>query len=287
MTDEKFVFIEDLRDRKSVSRGSLHKKRGSKSKKCTLPSDFLTPAQKRKMNGEVNMYKIGQPISWQEFKSYPQEMRQKWVDTFYDQFGCATGGMSLVFGLKPASISYWFDKNGVTSPGKSPIDSEKKEKILAWMNGEQAAPVAQAAPVVKAAAPVVKTETMPYFVNVLKSGTLSLEGDTNEICQTLFGIFREAKLHLDISFTVVDEPKVVVEADEVVPEEEPVQDDDGLLNLNTARFDELRRVGLSPNLAAQVVSRRRDNPFESKEELKEIVGLSEDHYNRLEGLVRV
>ena len=39
MTDGAFCFQEDVRDRSIIKRGAVHKKNGSKSKKCTLPSD--------------------------------------------------------------------------------------------------------------------------------------------------------------------------------------------------------------------------------------------------------
>lgn len=42
---------------------------GSKSKRCTLPSDHLTAAQKRKLNGEVKTFNIKKPMQWAEFKS--------------------------------------------------------------------------------------------------------------------------------------------------------------------------------------------------------------------------
>ena len=43
-------FDYDAMQKKRIARGASHMKRGSKSKKCTLPSDYLTAAQKRRLN---------------------------------------------------------------------------------------------------------------------------------------------------------------------------------------------------------------------------------------------
>lgn len=41
MTDAKYLFVSDSREKKSVARSAVHRKGGSKSKKCTLPSDYI------------------------------------------------------------------------------------------------------------------------------------------------------------------------------------------------------------------------------------------------------
>ena len=50
MTDAEYVFQQDVKERKKMKTGAMHRKCGSKSKKCTLPSDYLTPSQKKKLN---------------------------------------------------------------------------------------------------------------------------------------------------------------------------------------------------------------------------------------------
>ena len=58
MNDEKYAFIEDVTERKSIARGAFHKKGGAKSNKCTLPSDYLTRKEREKMNGEVKTWNL-------------------------------------------------------------------------------------------------------------------------------------------------------------------------------------------------------------------------------------
>ena len=205
MTDEKYVFVADLREKKSAAYGGRHKKGGSKSKKCTMPSDYLTPAQKRKMNGEVVMYKIGQPISWQEFKSYPQDIQQEWIDRFYEMFGCCSAGLSLLWGKKVATIGAWMARNDLKSPGKGRLNEMSKRQIMCWIGGKEEEPVVEENVEEKVEE---KGVDAPYFADVLKGGRLCLEGDANEICQTLYGIFRNKRVKVDVRFTEADKEEV-------------------------------------------------------------------------------
>ena len=54
MRDSFWLYQADVKDRRREARGARHKK-GLKKKGCTLPSDALTPAQWRKLNGPVKI----------------------------------------------------------------------------------------------------------------------------------------------------------------------------------------------------------------------------------------
>ena len=57
-------FDYDALQKKRIASGAFHMKRGSRSKRCSLPSDNLTPAQLKRRNGPVSTYKLDQPMSW-------------------------------------------------------------------------------------------------------------------------------------------------------------------------------------------------------------------------------
>ena len=62
------IFCEDVRERRSIGRGGYHQKNGSKSRKCSLPSDHLTEGAWKKMNGPVTGVTMGAPMEWTTFK---------------------------------------------------------------------------------------------------------------------------------------------------------------------------------------------------------------------------
>ena len=67
-------FDYDAMQKKRIARGASHMKRGSKSKKCTLPSDYLTAAQKRRLNGPVSTYKTF--VDFDDFDG-PEKVREE------------------------------------------------------------------------------------------------------------------------------------------------------------------------------------------------------------------
>lgn len=97
------VFKSDVHERKQLTYGSKHKKNGSKSKKCTLPSDYLSKKEKEKMNGEVKKYVIGKPIDAETFESYPADIKQEYIITAcsYYQVTCyALAGALTINGYR-------------------------------------------------------------------------------------------------------------------------------------------------------------------------------------------
>ena len=80
-------FDYDAMQKKRIARGAAHMKHGSKSKKCTLPSDYLTDAQKRRLNGPVSTYKLDEPMSWESFKAMPEDLQKKYILRLQENYG--------------------------------------------------------------------------------------------------------------------------------------------------------------------------------------------------------
>lgn len=93
-------FDYEVMERKSISRGAYHKKNGSKSKKCHLPSDDLTPAQMRKLNGPCVTYNLSKALSYAEFKALPGDYRVDYINGLNERFGVPLTRISEdLFGL--------------------------------------------------------------------------------------------------------------------------------------------------------------------------------------------
>lgn len=64
--------------KKRVARGAfahVSRKRG----KCRLPSDFLTPAQRKKKNGEVKTYNIMRPMPIADFNGMAEDLQREYI----------------------------------------------------------------------------------------------------------------------------------------------------------------------------------------------------------------
>lgn len=114
MNDEKYVFIEDVKERKSIARGAFHKKGGAKSKKCTLPSDYLTRKEREKMNGEVKSWNLNEFYSWDEFKEMPSDIAAAYVSTLNQKHHVSMSTIAKeLFNIADSTFSMHLHKHGI------------------------------------------------------------------------------------------------------------------------------------------------------------------------------
>lgn len=281
----------EVKEKKKLANMNRYNARKARKKygSCVMPSDFLTPAQRKKLNGEIKVYEVGKPISWAEFKSYPAEMKQEWVNRFVERFNCSTKGMAMVFGIQASSINNYCRNNGIKISCDSAYTAQKGEMIRAWIDGASESESEESVEDVVVSTPELKVEKkqpeIPYFVQTLRSGSMDLRGTSSEIFQTLFGIFRDANLQVTLNFSVIPEEKEAPES-VVVPEPvvEPPEKEPELLDLNSATFDELRKIGFSTNQALNVINAR---PIVKLEDLGRVPGVNKCLYQLMEKRVMV
>lgn len=130
-------FYDDVKERNSMKSGAFHRVNGSKSKKCTLPSDNLTPAQKRKLNGPVREWRVMEPMSWKDFKQMPLDLQQEHLHYIQNRFRIGPSQISaLVFGMSDSAVYFYAQKKGlhyVTYKGTH-LSEETKKAVSDWVN---------------------------------------------------------------------------------------------------------------------------------------------------------
>ena len=127
----------DVMQKKNVARGAYHRKGGSKSKKCSLPSDLLTPAQKRAMNGPVTTLKLGQPMAWEAYKTLSDTLRKEYMEDLIASYQVNGAEIGRMFGVSVATMSRELREIGV-APFKGSFGKETqahKAKWAAFCNG--------------------------------------------------------------------------------------------------------------------------------------------------------
>ena len=108
-------FDYDVKQKKSIARGAYARKGGSKSKKCSLPSDLLTPAQKRKLNGPCDSVKLDEPMTWERFKDLPLSLAKEYVTNLRETYGATQKMFAQMFGVSPPFLSKTFGTMGFSS----------------------------------------------------------------------------------------------------------------------------------------------------------------------------
>lgn len=133
MTD----FEYEVMQKKRVARGAAHRKCGAKSKKCSLPSDNLTPAQKRALNGPVTVVKLGQPMAWDAYKSLSDTLKKEYLEDLIASYQVNGTEIGRMLGVSAATMSRELREIGV-APFKGSFGKETqahKAKWAAFCNG--------------------------------------------------------------------------------------------------------------------------------------------------------
>ena len=150
LSDEEYIYRQDIKEKKAAGRGIYSKKNGSKSKKCTLPSDYMTRKEKMAMNGEVMSYNPNAWYTWEEFKKLPMEYQIKYVNSLLTRYNCSFRSIAkYVFQMSDVGLRNYFQRKQqlqyINMPEKSVINTlhagseklrEDIEKAL-WPNKDE------------------------------------------------------------------------------------------------------------------------------------------------------
>lgn len=203
-------FDRDNLQKKRIARNARYQKNGRRSTKCTLPSDYLTESQRRKMNGEIMTYKLTSPISWAEFKSYPEDIQSQYLKHFAEKHGATASMMAEMFGTTRAAVSAYIGNlhpnlKGILCSG---ANREIRTAFAVWLRNETgcsndivAIEECEATTLEEAKAEKNQLPEMPY-VNTITSGTITVDGRAMDIGQTLYRMFNAARICATVSFKV-------------------------------------------------------------------------------------
>ena len=110
------AFDSEVRERKRLVSSARHKKNGSKSKRCSLPSDHLTERQWKARCGEIMEYKLSSPVPWAEFKRYPRDIQEMYIQNMGEKYHVTAADLGRLFGCHYATISRFCQKQGLHVP---------------------------------------------------------------------------------------------------------------------------------------------------------------------------
>lgn len=106
MTDEKYTFITDVAEKKRTARGAFNKRtHNGKGGKVRFPSDYLSNKERNKMNGEVREYRMNSPITYAEFKKYPDDLKKKYIQRLRDMFDVTDKDIAAMMGVNVKTLA--------------------------------------------------------------------------------------------------------------------------------------------------------------------------------------
>ena len=119
-------FDYDVLQKKRTAAGARHMKRGSRSKRCSLPSDNLTPAQLKRRNGPVSTYKLDEPMRWDDFKAMPVDLQKQYLTNLVETYGATNEMLGDMFYVHPTHVGAVKKALGVISNNPRHLSKEKK-----------------------------------------------------------------------------------------------------------------------------------------------------------------
>lgn len=135
MTDEKYSYIQDLKDKKFTARSARNKRtHNGKGGSVKLPSDYMTKKEIKAMSGEVKSYRLNKPMTWVEFKAMPNDIQFGYIKLLKEKYSVPNTSIEKMFGLGNGSLAFHMKHIGysVTSLAHGKFD---KEGWLAFVNG--------------------------------------------------------------------------------------------------------------------------------------------------------
>lgn len=131
-------FDYDCYRKKNVAHSAARRKGGSKSKKCSLPSDRMTQKQWNERCGQVMSYSIGKPMTWAEFSKLPKDLKEEYMNNLIEKYNANARTMAEVFGVSVATVFRVVKNDNLNVTflkGKHPA-GEKYEAFRRFMDGD-------------------------------------------------------------------------------------------------------------------------------------------------------
>ncbi len=130
-------FDYDAMQKKRIAHGAAHMKHNRKG--CSLPSDNLTAAQKRRLNGPVNTYKLDEPMGWESFKAMPEDLQKQYILILQNAYQANDKMIGKMLGKSDVTVGEYRKKLGINSIGKSKMTRDevsiRNAKWDAFCNG--------------------------------------------------------------------------------------------------------------------------------------------------------
>lgn len=128
MTDYEY----EIKQKKDIARNAKYKNR--KHRGCSLPSDNLTAAQKRRLNGKMIELDTTKRIVWKELKEYPVRLWADYLNNLIRRFDCNYGQLRYVIDVSDGQ--FWNIRKKIKEETGSDILKPKHKRGVYQMPKE-------------------------------------------------------------------------------------------------------------------------------------------------------
>lgn len=218
MTDEKFIFVSDVAEKKRIGRSAYNKRSHTgKGGSVKLPSDFMSRKEKEAMNGECKSYKLNSPMSYAEFKAMPQDLQIAYIKQLRKAYGAPDSEIAKMLGVSQNGFCTRIKNLGLNRGKNAQRLLFDKDAWYAWLHGlpakvmpkteptdEPEADIPAEQPSVEAveecaaetpAALKMESASVPY------TGSMIFKGNATEALATVARLLGDGNFQIHITWT--------------------------------------------------------------------------------------
>jgi len=229
MKDETCSFISDVKEKGTIARSSKSRCTYSRGGKVRFPSDNLSKKELMKMNGECKSFRLNDPMSWDEFKALPDDLKVTYIKLLRQKFNVPDKHIAEMFGINKDYIYRRFKALGLGRDIKTSHPKWDKEGFYAWANGVDKLPTpvkeepehCEPDPVNHEEPEVFMEDDLPMEVlfpeykpiplaAVPSSGSMTFRCPANMALNTLKELLANEMVDLHVSWGVIEEGSVEV-----------------------------------------------------------------------------
>lgn len=214
MTDEKYLFVQDIRDKKNVARSARSKRtHNGKGGSVKLPSDYMTKKEIQSMNSEAKSYRLNDPMSWTEFMAMPDDIKGVYIKMLREKFNAPDSRIAKMMGVSGCSFSIEMKRLGLSAGHRSCNNKWDADGFYAWCGGasapiEEAECVATAESVEEESVSICEDTPVPVPEKKVKAiprtGTMVFDGKSDEVLASIQDLLMGAYCHISISWELRD-----------------------------------------------------------------------------------
>lgn len=131
MSDHDYVRILDEKERKSAAHSAKRRKCGAKSRKCSLPSDSLTPAQRKALNGDPVLFAMNMPCTFVQITTVSKDLGEEYLYRLIDRYNAPVTCIIEMLGTSRYHFEKWVTAAGIRIPERKSRQM-CSEDAIAW-----------------------------------------------------------------------------------------------------------------------------------------------------------
>lgn len=132
VSDEEYVFNTDSFEKKRNARGYHQMNRKGKGR-VRFPDDNLTRKEKAALSKDLGTYKLGEPVYWEEFKTWPEDIQKEYFAKLDEKFNVGTIPVANMMGCGHATISRLRKNLGIPKAVSDRPTKKQLKKFEDWV----------------------------------------------------------------------------------------------------------------------------------------------------------